>query len=86
MKQAPGALQTPFCRGLLPDPAQAFAYPSRSPARHFYDMDRKGVVHVEGGPVFTDGGGFYTDIPRMRSAGWSAVVCDHERRRVARYY
>eukprot|EP00959_Pyramimonas_sp_CCMP1952_P144354 3021931-Pyramimonas_sp.AAC.1 len=55
MKQAPEALQTIFCRGLLPDPAQAFAYPSRNPARHFHDMGRKGVVLVEGGFVFTGG-------------------------------
>eukprot|EP00959_Pyramimonas_sp_CCMP1952_P201530 4214076-Pyramimonas_sp.AAC.1 len=45
-------------------------------------MERKGVVHVEGGFVFTDGSGFYIDIPY----GWPVVVYDHERRRVARYY
>eukprot|EP00959_Pyramimonas_sp_CCMP1952_P413880 8671840-Pyramimonas_sp.AAC.1 len=61
MKQAPGALQTLFCRGILPDPAQARLF-------------------------FTDGSAFYTDISHMRSAGWSVVVYDHERRRLARYY
>eukprot|EP00959_Pyramimonas_sp_CCMP1952_P256421 5356123-Pyramimonas_sp.AAC.1 len=69
MKQAPAALQTLFCRGLLPDPAQTFAHPSRNPVHHFYDMGRKGVVFVEGGFVCIDGSGFYTDIPCMRSAG-----------------
>eukprot|EP00959_Pyramimonas_sp_CCMP1952_P045615 952851-Pyramimonas_sp.AAC.1 len=68
MKQAPEALQTLFCRDLLPDPGQAVAYSSRNPAHHYYGIDRKGVVHVDGGFVFTDGSGFYTDIPYMRSA------------------
>eukprot|EP00959_Pyramimonas_sp_CCMP1952_P139627 2922000-Pyramimonas_sp.AAC.1 len=48
-------------------------------------MDSKGIVHVEDGFVFTDGNGFYTEIPYVRSAGWTVVVYDNERRRIARY-
>ncbi|CAK0878763.1 unnamed protein product, partial [Prorocentrum cordatum] len=77
-----------FARGLFPDISEFMNRPVRPEADYFESSTSWYTLgpHLNGHHVFVDGSGLDQACPRLRTAGWSAVIYDEAYRRVAEDY